>query len=143
MRAGGRTPITIRRFDAESGIPGPGMPLLFCSLRFFLRPHDLGAQEGDEGDGQDDADGAGHAADDLDGDGIGVEDLDHGIIKDLEQQERIEARTGEGKDERIRHGAHGVLADVHAGAEQGLARQVGVQLAQLPAGGGNGTWPRP
>ena len=46
MRAGGRTPITIRRFDAESGIPGPGMPLLFCRLRFFLRPHDLGAQEG-------------------------------------------------------------------------------------------------
>ena len=49
MRAGGRTPITIRRFDAESGIPGPGMPLLFCSLRFFLRPQVLGGQGGAEG----------------------------------------------------------------------------------------------
>ena len=76
-----------------------------------------GSDEGGDGDGKDDGDAARQALDQFHHQQIQVDEpvVGHGVH--IVNQNNIEAAAGEGEDEGVGHGAHDILAHVHARAE--------------------------
>ena len=76
---------------------------------------------GGERHGHDDADAAREALHDDDVKAVGVDELQEGQVVDVVEHPGAEAAAEYGEDQRRGHGAHDILADVHAALEESPA----------------------
>ena len=113
MQNSGRNEVMVHHSERD-------LQAVFFALYMIFLPsaHEAGAEQRHKGDREDDSHGTGHALDQFNGHGVAVDDLDEGIAVNLEQQQHIQRRTRKSQDQGVCHGAHGIAADVHAGAEQ-------------------------
>ena len=113
---------------------------LFLFVRFVRRQADEKCRGvGGDGDGTEETDAADEGADHLCCDHVEVHDVQEGDVglRGDEQDER-ERAADVGEDEGVRHRAHDVAADVHAGGNERAEFGLGRERLHLVLRGGDG-----